>query len=212
MSLAKECLIVFTRYPEPGKTKTRLIPMLGAEGAARLQRRMTEKTLTHAKELETIRPLVVQVYFTGGDRNLMQNWLGSDFIYQQQSQGDLGQRMASAFQEAFAAGMTSAVIIGTDCPDLDVQLIAKAFHLLQLYDLVLGPAEDGGYYLIGLRQLIPELFVGIPWSTHEVLQQTIRIAETLDLAITYLPQLKDIDRPDDLVGRSVFAKLDFLPD
>ncbi|HEY9597725.1 MAG TPA: TIGR04282 family arsenosugar biosynthesis glycosyltransferase [Cyanophyceae cyanobacterium] len=202
MSLTKECLIVFTRYPEPGKTKTRLIPMLGAEGAARLQHRMTENTLTQAKELEIIRPSVVKVYFTGGDRKLMQNWLGSDFIYQQQSQGDLGQRMASAFQEAFAGGMTGAVIIGTDCPDLDAQLIAKAFHLLQLYDLVLGPAEDGGYYLIGLRQLIPELFVGIPWSTDEVLQQTIRIAQALDLAIAYLPLLKDIDRPEDLVGRS----------
>lgn len=200
--VTKECLIVFTRYPEAGKAKTRLIPVLGAEGAATLQRKMTEKTLDQAKQLETVRPLAVEVHFTGGDRKLMQDWLGSDFVCRQQSEGDLGQRMASAFQESFADGITSAVIIGTDCPDLNAQLIAKAFHMLQVYDLVLGPAEDGGYYLIGLRQLIPELFIGIRWSTDEVLQQTISIAQNLDLAIAFLPLLKDIDRPEDLVGRT----------
>jgi len=200
---ARECLIIFTRYPEPGKTKTRLIPLLGAEGAARFQRQMTEQTLAQVKELKAFRPLSVEVHFAGGNQQLMQDWLGSDIIYRQQSQGDLGRRMALAFKESFSAGMTGVVIIGTDCPDLNAQLMVKAFHALEQNDLVLGPALDGGYYLIGQRRLIPELFTGISWSTAEVLEQTISIAERLDLAIAFLPLLNDIDRPEDLIGQTV---------
>jgi len=200
---ARECLIIFTRYPEPGKTKTRLIPLLGAEGAARLQRQMTEQTLAQVKELKAFRPLSVEVHFAGGNQQLMQDWLGSDIIYRQQSDGDLGRRMALAFKDSFSAGMTSVVIIGTDCPDLNAQLMVKAFHALEQNDLVLGPALDGGYYLIGLRRLIPELFRGISWSTAEVLEQTISIAQRLDLAIAFLPLLNDIDRPEDLIGQRV---------
>jgi rSAM/selenodomain-associated transferase 1 len=111
--------------------------------------------------------------------------------------------MALAFKESFSAGMTGVVIIGTDCPDLKAQLMVKAFYALEQNDLVLGPALDGGYYLIGLRRLIPELFTGISWSTAEVLEQTIRIAQRLDLAIAFLPLLNDIDRPEDLIGQTV---------
>jgi hypothetical protein len=200
---ARECLIIFTRYPEPGKTKTRLIPVLGAEGAARFQRQMTQQTVAQVKELKTFRPLSVEVHFAGGNQQLMQDWLGSDIIYRQQSEGDLGRRMASAFKESFTSGMTGVVIIGTDCPDLNAQLMVKAFDALDQNDLVLGPALDGGYYLIGLRRLIPELFTGISWSTAEVLEQTISIAERLDLAIAFLPLLNDIDRPEDLIGQRV---------
>ncbi|MCA1993701.1 MAG: TIGR04282 family arsenosugar biosynthesis glycosyltransferase, partial [Coleofasciculus sp. S288] len=172
-ALAKERLIVFTRYPEPGKTKTRLIPLLGAEGAAKLQRRMTEHTLTQVKELQASYPVSVEVHFSGGTQQLMQDWLSCEFVYREQSQGDIGQRMASAFQTSFTAGMTRVVIIGIDCPDLKAQLMAKAFYAIAQHDLVLGPAEDGGYYLIGLRRMIPELFTGIRWSTAEVLPQTL---------------------------------------
>lgn len=194
----RECLIIFTRYPEPGKTKTRLIPALGAEGAAELQRQMAEDTLARAKKLKASRPLSVEVHFTNGDRNLMQDWLGSEPIYRQQGEGDLGKRMASAFETAFADAMTGVAIVGVDCPDLSVQLMAKAFEVLEQYDLVLGPAQDGGYYLIGLKRLIPELFVGVSWGTSVVRQQTVEIAKGLGLAIAYLPILNDIDRPEDL--------------
>lgn len=200
---ARECLIIFTRYPERGKTKTRLIPVLGAEGAARFQRQMTEQTLAQVKELKAFRPLSVEVHFAGGNQQLMQDWLGADIIYRQQSEGDLGRRMALAFKDSFSAGMTSVVIIGTDCPDLKAQLMVKAFHALEQNDLVLGPALDGGYYLIGQRRFIPELFTGISWSTAEVLEQTISIAQRLDLAIAFLPLLNDIDRPEDLIGQTV---------
>ncbi|HEY9600446.1 MAG TPA: TIGR04282 family arsenosugar biosynthesis glycosyltransferase [Allocoleopsis sp.] len=198
----RDCLIVFTRYPKPGTTKTRLIPLLGAEGAAQFQRQMTEDTLAQAKKLQEFRPVAVEVHFTGGDRKLMQDWLGNDVIYHNQSEGDLGNRMASAFEACFAAGMARAVIIGVDCPDLNAQLMLKAFEALDQHDLVLGPAEDGGYYLIGLNRLIQELFVGVSWGMSVVRQQTVEIAQKLDLAIAFLPLLNDIDRPDDLIGRS----------
>ncbi|MBD2125197.1 TIGR04282 family arsenosugar biosynthesis glycosyltransferase [Microcoleus sp. ZQ-A2] len=196
--LTTECLIIFTRYPEPGNTKTRLIPVLGAEGAATLQRQMTEHKLAEVNQLLTFYPLSVEVHFAGGNEQLMQEWLGSSLVYRRQSEGDIGDRMASAFQLSFAAGMTAGVLIGSDCPDLNASLMAEAFQLLRQHDLVLGPALDGGYYLIGLRRLIPELFTGIPWSTAEVLQQTITIAKRLGLAVAKLPLLSDVDRPEDL--------------
>ncbi|MEQ8753683.1 MAG: TIGR04282 family arsenosugar biosynthesis glycosyltransferase [Coleofasciculus sp. G1-WW12-02] len=193
-----ETLIIFTRYPEPGKTKTRLIPALGEEGAAKLQRQMAENTLAKAKKLQDFHPVSVEIHFAGGNQQLMELWLGADVIYRQQSEGDLGERMALAFERSFAGGMTGVVIIGTDCPDLDTQIMSEAFQWLEAQDLVLGPAQDGGYYLIGLRRLIPELFVGINWGTSQVRQQTVEIADNLGLAIAFEPMLHDIDRPEDL--------------
>ncbi|NEP63888.1 MAG: glycosyltransferase [Symploca sp. SIO2G7] len=196
----KERLIVFTRYPEPGKTKTRMMPILGAEGAAMLQRKLTENTLLRVKELAAYRPLSIEVHFTGGTEQQMQAWLGSDWSYQPQVEGDLGERMASAFATSFAAGITRVVTIGIDCPDLKASLLEQAFETLKIYDLVLGPAEDGGYYLIGLKRMIGELFVGISWGTSQVRQQTVEIANQLNLKTAFLPLLKDIDRPEDLSG------------
>jgi uncharacterized protein len=191
-------LIIFTRYPEVGKAKTRLIPALGAEGAAALHRQMAEHTIAQAQQFQMQRPSEVEVRFTGGDRGLMQHWLGADVMVTGQGDGDLGDRMARSFQSAFAAGVHRAAIIGSDCPDLDTAILAQAFDALTLADLVLGPAADGGYYLIGLRRPIPELFLGIAWSTAQVQQQTIAIAHRLNLAIALLPVLSDIDTPDDL--------------
>ncbi|MDP8962444.1 MAG: TIGR04282 family arsenosugar biosynthesis glycosyltransferase [Cyanobacteriota bacterium] len=194
----RERLIIFTRYPEPGKTKTRLIPVLGEEGAATLQRQMTEHKLAEVRKLQVFHPLSIEVHFAGGNEQLMQGWLGSNIIYRHQSEGDIGCRMASAFQASFEGGMNRVVLIGSDCPDLNAQLLAQAFQALEQHDLVLGPARDGGYYLIGLHHLLPELFTGISWSTAEVLQQTQSIAKRLELAVAYLPLLSDVDRPEDL--------------
>ncbi|MEP0787317.1 TIGR04282 family arsenosugar biosynthesis glycosyltransferase [Trichocoleus sp. DQ-A1] len=198
MAMNRECLIVFTRYPEPGKAKTRLIPVLGEDGASNLHRQMTEHTLSQVRELQSDRATRVEVYFTGGDQQLMEDWLGADIIYQPQGKGDLGQRMKSAFQTAFAAGMEGVAIVGTDCPGLDAKIMAQAFEQLNGHDLVLGPAMDGGYYLIGLRRVIPELFAGINWGTSEVREKTVAIAISLGLAVAYLPSLFDVDRPEDL--------------
>lgn len=192
------CLILFTRYPESGKAKTRLIPVLGAEGAANLHRQMSEYAIAQIKQLQSSHPITVEVHFAGGNLQLMQKWLGDDILYRQQNEGDIGFRMASAFQIAFSKKMNRVVIIGSDCPMLTSQILAEAFQFLSQRDLVLGPATDGGYYLIGLRRFIPQLFTGITWSTSEVFRETLEIAAKLNLRVGLLPTLSDVDRPEDI--------------
>ncbi|MEH2359619.1 TIGR04282 family arsenosugar biosynthesis glycosyltransferase [Nostoc sp.] len=194
----KKHLIIFTRYPEPGKTKTRLIPALGTVGAANLQRQMTEYTIFQVQELQKAIAISVEVRFAGGDSQLMQDWLGLDFVYQSQGEGDLGSRMARSLRNAFQSGAEKVIIIGTDCPGLNAQILAIAFEKLHTFDLVLGPAIDGGYYLIGLCQPIPELFVNIEWGTAQVFQKTVDIAHKLNLSYVNLLPLADVDRPEDL--------------
>ncbi len=198
--MISEQLIIFTRYPVPGKAKTRLIPVLGKEGAANLHRLMTQRTIACALSLQNSRQLSVAIHYTGSSQQLMQDWLGTDLIYHQQSDGDLGIRMAVAFEKSFNLGIDKVAIIGTDCTKLKPEIIAKAFDELSDQDLVLGPAKDGGYYLIGLRRRIPELFDGIKWGTSEVFADTLAIAQNLNLSIAVLPTLADIDRPEDLLG------------
>lgn len=191
---SQETLIIFTRYPEPGQTKTRLIPALGTEGAANLQKKLTEYTLTEASKLG----VNLRVYFSGGNETLMQRWLGENYQYYRQREGDLGEKLIAALEESFTADVAKIVIIGIDCPDLDAAIIKQAFAELNHQDLVLGPAEDGGYYLIGLRSCLPELFQGIDWGTDVVLKQTISIAEKKGLNIHYLPMFNDLDTPEDI--------------
>lgn len=201
--MISEKLIVFTRYPEPGITKTRLIPVLGKAGAANLHRLMAQRTIARALSLQKSRRLSVEIHHTGGSQQQMEDWLGTDLIYQNQIDGDLGARMTAAFQNSFDSGVDKVAIIGTDCPDLKAEILAQAFDELSDRDLVLGPAKDGGYYLIGLRRSIPELFDGINWGTSEVFASTRAIAQNLGLNIAVLPILADIDRPEDLLGLDI---------
>jgi uncharacterized protein len=192
-------LIVFTRYPAVGQAKTRLIPVLGASGAAELHRQMTVHTLAQVRELQKNQPLTATIYFAGQQSAAdMVAWLGAEWQYQQQIAGDLGVRMATAFADTLQSGMKKVVIIGTDCPGLTAEIIQNAFEQLSGHDLVLGPALDGGYYLIGLRSIRPELFINIPWSTDAVLAKTIEIAQQLNLSMALLSPLADVDRPADL--------------
>lgn len=192
-----ERAILFTRYPEPGKVKTRLIPALGPKGACELHRRMTELAVKQLRELSSFRSLSVEVRFEGGNENSMQEWLGTDLCFSPQGQGDLGLRMERAFQEAFQSGFKSVVLIGSDCPDRTAKIVEKAFDGLKNNDLILGPARDGGYYLIGLKE--PQLlFTNIPWGSAEVFNLTQKKAQALGLDVLLLETLQDIDRPEDL--------------
>ena len=195
---AKKHLIIFTRYPQPGKTKTRLILALGVEGAANLQRQMTEFTLSKVKKFQESAAISFEIRFTGGNLQLMQNWLGTELNYQLQGEGDLGKRMENSFLSAFNKGAQEVVIIGIDCPSLSAEVLAQAFKKINNCDLLLGPAVDGGYYLIGLKRAIRELFINIDWGTAKVLQQTVDIAQQLNLSVGYLATLADVDRPEDL--------------
>jgi len=202
-------LIIFTRYPEPGMTKTRLIPVLGPEGAADLHRRMGEHTMAWARFLQTHSPVSVEVRYAGGDENLLRQWLGPDFLYHDQGRGDLGERMARAIADAFQSGGERVVLVGTDCPGLTGVLVQRALELLKSNDLVLGPASDGGYYLIGVRRIVPQLFSEILWGTSEVLEKTLRIADKMQLRVFLLEPLDDVDRPEDLPVWEKFAQGSF---
>jgi rSAM/selenodomain-associated transferase 1 len=191
-------LIVFTRYPEPGKTKTRLIPVLGAEKAAELQRQLTERTLAQVSRLQQRRSLSVTIYYAGGDLDLMAQWLGSDWELRPQSEGDLGQRMEQAFGDAFTEKMAQVVIIGIDCPDLDVDILESAFLALDRYDCVLGETIDGGYYLLGMGHFLPSLFEEMPWGSDRVFKLTEERIYAIQLSLGYLPVLRDLDRPEDV--------------
>jgi uncharacterized protein len=191
-------LIIFTRYPTPGKVKTRLIPAVGAVGAALLHRRMTQQVIDRSRALPSDLPVKIAVHLDGDNYQQMSDWLGTDLAYQSQGNGGVGERMARSFA-AVCQRNSSVVLIGTDCPELTTDILAQAFDLLQSgRDLVLGGAVDGGYYLIGMCDYHPELFVDLDWSTDRVLSQTVAIANHLNLSIGYLPTLTDIDRPQDL--------------
>ncbi len=194
-------LIVFTRYPEPGRTKTRLAGVLGDDGAAELHQRLAEHALAHARAAAAQADLRLEIHHTGDEVD-MASWLGDDLIYRRQSEGDLGQKMASAMSAITAP----TVIMGTDCPDLDQTLLATAFETLQDHDLVLGPAADGGYYLIGMGRLYRSLFENIVWGGDQVLSRTLAIAEQRRLSVFLLPVLADIDRPEDLARLPSFLR------
>jgi len=201
--IARERLIVFTRYPEPGKTKTRLIPCLGPHGAAALQRRMTEHLLINVRRLGDVRPVALEIRYAGGSRELMQGWLGCSPMYTPQSCGDLDRRMGSAFNDAFGSGVDAAVIVGTDIPGITPEILNQAFAALQNWDLAFGPAHDGGYYLIGMHKnsfgrALPQLFSGIPWGTADVLDISLKIAAKIGLTVALLEKLQDVDRPEDI--------------
>lgn len=198
------CLIIFTRYPEPGQAKTRLIPALGPTGAAEQHRQMVEHCLREARQLRSLRlqmgqPLDLEIHYTGGTLAAMQAWLGPDLTYCLQGTGSLGDRLSDACETAVTAGVQSLLIMGTDCPGINAPGLATALHHLQHHDLVVGPALDGGYYLLGLRSWIPELFQDIPWSTDTVFADTCAIAERLQLRTQILPTLSDVDHPEDLI-------------
>jgi len=206
--MPREHLILFTRYPIAGKAKTRLIPALGAEGAAALQRQLTELTLCRAMALAVARGVSIEVRYEGGTESLMRDWLGPKPRYTPQGEGDLGQRLARAAQSAFDDDAESVVIIGADCPRLDERILHQAFDTLRKIEVVFGPAKDGGYYLVGLRRPMPALFQGIAWSTSSVLADSIATAHSNGCESILLNTLPDVDEPPDLADwQSVQAQL-----
>jgi rSAM/selenodomain-associated transferase 2 len=130
----------------------------------------------------------------------MQGWLGRNTIYKQQAEGNLGVRLARAAASAFAQGMSAVVMVGSDCPALDSSHIRAAFDQLERHPVVFGPARDGGYYLVGLRREIPELFETIHWGTDRVLSESLAIARRLGIEPFLLQELADVDEPADLVN------------
>jgi len=190
-------LMLFGRYPVPGKTKTRLMPALGPLGAAELQRQLTERTLA---TLQRSRQAPVTFVYDGGRQEQVRAWLSGRAVRSEpQEEGDLGLKMARAMDSARAKGAQQVVLVGTDVPDLTAGHITRAFAALADHDLVLGPSRDGGYWLVGCRKRAA-IFDGIPWGGPDVLSRTLTLARDRGLSTALLAPLNDIDTADDLAG------------
>jgi len=194
-----EHLLVLTRFPAPGRAKTRFIPLLGPAGAADLSRRLSEHTVAIARAWRAGDPdRMFTVHITGADPAACRRWLGDDISCEPQGDGDLGVRMDRALSSALTAGADRVVLVGCDCPRNEVANLERAFSRLDDHDLVLGPATDGGYYLIGTTCPRPTLFHGLAWGTSEILPGTLSRAEHEGLRTVTLATLPDVDRPADL--------------
>ncbi len=193
-------LLVFLRRPRPGEVKTRLIPALGAAGAARLYARLAARALDAAAavRIERLERIALVAPADGLDETRL--LFGGPFTWRPQPDGDLGERLSRAFDEAFADGARHVVAIGSDCPGLGAPEITDAFRQLAHHDAVIGPALDGGYTLIGLSRPLPAIFERIPWSTPGTLASTRRRLRAHGACWFELPALRDIDTPDDLAA------------
>lgn len=180
-------VVLFARWPEPGRAKTRLIPALGAGGAAALHRRLTERIIAemHAAGLP------MEVRTTGGALSAFRAWLGDGPVFRDQGDGDLGARLARA-------AIPPVLLIGADIPDLAARHLLEAAAALRDAPAVIGPAEDGGYYLLGLADAMPFLFEAMPWGTGEVFALTLARLSARGVTPAVLPMLADLDRPEDL--------------
>jgi len=188
----EKCIIVFGRYPEPGKTKTRLIPNLGPAGAADLHRRLVERVLKTAIGFLQDQTVCLQFCYDGGDEAKVRRWLTPDMMPCKQASGDIGLRMHEAFRQAFDKGAKQVVLVGTDIPEITAGHFKDAFESLKEHDLVLGPSIDGGYWLMGLKRW-HDVFQGIDWGTEKVFEQTMDQAKHLGLRVRRLNPLEDID-------------------
>lgn len=206
-------LIIFARCPDPGRCKARLIPALGVELAITIYEALVQQTMSWM-ESPVDEGIAVEVHYIGDNLERLRFLCGEaagQIKFAPQQGENLGRRIANAFDAAFQEGSSKVAIIGTDCPDLNLESVRAAFAKLAENDLVLGPANDGGYYLIALRKPARKLFQNIPWGGASVLQETLRKAQHLNMTFDLLPKLADIDRPEDLslwTGRWAVTTLD----
>jgi rSAM/selenodomain-associated transferase 1 len=186
-------IAIFAKAPLPGYAKTRLIPALGAEGAAALAARMICRIVAEAVTAK-LGPVTLWCAPDAGHPLFGRLAATHDLEMAIQQGGDIGERMA----HAFAASQALLILVGADCPSLDAARLRQAARQLAEADLVIDPAEDGGYGLIAGRALPAGLFAGVTWSTGQVMRQTRERAEALGLRLAEGPILRDLDTPDDL--------------
>jgi rSAM/selenodomain-associated transferase 1 len=185
------------KFPEPGKVKTRIASVAGCDYATETYRHIAEKvfqnTLSADREYERI------IFYA--PENLerdFRSWLPGERLIAQQGR-DIGERMANAIKDLFYEGASKSVIAGVDIPEIDAEIVRDAFKKLESADIVIGPAADGGYYLIGMKSLHREIFRNILWSTEKVLKQTIDVIDNLKLKYETLITLSDVDTLEDLM-------------
>jgi len=200
----KNLLGFFAKYPEPGKVKTRLAEHIGFEKAAFFCRRISEYVLKRTAPSDSTYLRIV--FYTPDEmRKEFAEWLPCE-ILQAQKGPDIGERMDNALKEMFDRGAEKAIVVGADIPGLNREIIDNAFEKLDCADIVLGPALDGGYYLIGMKSPHPEVFRNITWSTGEVLNETLFRIKKAGLSYSTVVTLFDVDGPEDLLKTEKIMK------
>lgn len=197
MTQAKQLLIIFTRNPELGKCKTRLAKTVGNTAALNIYKFLLQHTVTITQDLKVKKAVYYSI-------KIRENDIWDDTIYLKENQKgkDLGERMHHAFSQGFKQGFTRIIIIGTDMYNLSKNDLELAFSALDTKDVVIGPAEDGGYYLLGMKTLHPKIFKHKHWGTNTVLNDTIKDLEKT--SIHYLEQRNDVDYFEDIKDIEVF--------
>jgi uncharacterized protein len=189
-------LIIFVKNPVLGKVKTRLADALGEENALLIYQKLLQHTCLITSNLSVNKYVFYLEYINHND-------LWKDEIYEKELQhgNDLGERMKNAFELLFQRGYKEIAIIGSDCYELTEEIIINAFDELKKKDVVIGPAKDGGYYLLGMNVFIPQLFAGKSWSTNNVFRETLAEIKLFKYSIYQLPLLSDVDIPADVSFR-----------
>ena len=194
--MQQPALLLMVKNPIAGKTKTRLARDVGHEKALAMYRILVRYTRDQAAALpEVARYLHYSDHVAEDD-----DWPADEFIKLVQVGDDLGQRMEHAFDHAFSRGHERVIVVGSDCPGLTTALLAEAFAALEEHGVVIGPAHDGGYYLLGLRHPQPTLFRDMEWSTATVAEETLARAQVQGLTVARLPVLSDVDHLEDWLG------------
>ena len=198
----KSCLLLFLKYPERGKVKSRLAKDLNKDIALLLYKNFILDLLDTLKKGR----FIIKICFHPPEsKEKMSDWLGNDYDYMPQKGKDLGERMKNAFTTVYSEGFLKAVLIGSDIPDLNYTVLNEAYKSDD-HDAVIGPASDGGYYLIGFKNqsFLPDIFEGIEWGTGAVFKKTIDILKKNNRRVRILPEWQDIDRVEDL--RALFNR------
>ncbi len=187
----KNALIIFVRNPVLGKVKTRLAATIGDEKTLMLYNHLLQHTHSITVSLSVTKFVYYADYINEDD-------LWNGFEKKLQQGDELGERMKNAFTELFETGFTNICIIGSDCYELNSDILADAFEKLYTADVVAGPVSDGGYYILGMNKPIPDFFINKAWSTQTVYADTLKDAAALNLRLHQLPMLNDIDTEADL--------------
>ena len=200
MSFSKlnNAIIVFAKLPVDGKVKTRLAEKMGDKFAVSFYKFCAEHTFDEVLKLKQPASDLFLFYSEESELEQIKKWASEKFSYYSQKGNDLGEKMYNAFRLIFNSGYKNVVLIGTDIPDINYKIIEKAFSYLETADCVLGPASDGGYYLLGLKSNTIDLFSGIEWSGDSVLKKTIKKLKHLGISYFLLDKLIDIDTQEDL--------------
>jgi uncharacterized protein len=191
--MTKEALIIFVKNAELGKVKTRLAKDVGDEKALEIYLELLQHTKDIAADLSQDKYVFYSSFIPEDD--IFSN---AGYILKQQKGDDLGERMSNAFEEVFGLGYEKVVIIGSDCLELEPVYLEKAFECLGLRDFIIGPARDGGYYLLGMKALDAGIFKNIEWSTSTVYKKTVNYIERQHKDFHKLPPLSDVDTVEDL--------------